>query len=157
MDDDVQPPKPLVEGKSQGVEPSGFCKIHRHQRGVTSGQGEDLVVQGFQRTLGPGRSHDVGSGPGQGQGRGASDPPGGTGHQGDLVFERRVGGHAAPLARRSRGVTLRPWSFRVSLRDYCGDHELDLVEDHDRQQDQPKSVAGKQDARHGNAARQARL
>jgi hypothetical protein len=68
MDEDIQPPEPLMQGQTQGIETSGFGKVQGHKRGVMPGQGEDLVVQGFQRALGPGRGHDVGSGPGQGQG-----------------------------------------------------------------------------------------
>jgi len=72
---DVQAAKPLVQGVAEGVQPGRLGQIQGDKGRPPPGPGEDLVIQGFQRALGPGRGDDVGAGVGEGESRSPTYAP----------------------------------------------------------------------------------
>ena len=148
MEQNVQPAEPLVDRQAQLVQTVVLGDVHRDQGGGLAGGGLDLIIEGLKAALGAGHGDNVGASLGEGEGGGVADPPAGAGDEGDAVFERQVGHEAGSLAADRAGV--RP--LGIALRDGGAGHQLNLVEDHQRDHRHSGHSRAQQGRRHRCAA-----
>ncbi len=91
-DQDVEPAPTLEQGRAQPVQAVAVGDVEGDKRGALAGQGQDLVIEFFERALGAADRDHMRAGAGKAQGDGAADAARGAGHQGDTAGKGEGGG-----------------------------------------------------------------